>query len=138
MRFRLSRFQFTDQATIGKLSIDGIFAAYTLERVADGRNTPNVSAINEGTYRVIERFSPHFGYNVLAVCDVPGRTDIEIHMANCPDELRGCIAVGEVVDADGPPCIRNSREAFAVLMDKFREPATLQIESVHLTPEVEA
>lgn len=133
-QWRLIRYQFTDQSTIGKLDLDGVFVCNTLERVADGKNVPNQSAINEGTYPMSERYSPHFGRNVIGLSDVPGRSDIEIHVANKPSQLLGCIALGMSVGPD-PDFIGNSVVALGKVMTIFREPATIQIESIHLDRE---
>jgi hypothetical protein len=138
-QWHLVRYQFSDQSTIGKLDLDGVFVCNTLERVADGKNAPNQSAINEGTYPVEERYSPHFGRNVLGLCNVPGRTDIEIHVANKPSQLQGCIGVGMSVGPE-PDFIGNSVMALGKVMSMFRAPASLQIESIHLDsekPEIE-
>lgn len=128
--WHLVRYQFTDESTIGKLDLGGVFVCNTLERVADGKNMPNVSAVNEGTYPLTERWSGHFGRNVLGLDNVQGRTDIEVHCANVASQLKGCIAVGTV--GDQPDFIGNSQMALAKVMSMFQGPATIQIESIHL------
>ena len=131
MKLNLIRYQFSPNATIGKLSIDGVFLCYTLERVADGKNIENQSAINEGTYEVVKRWSSHMKCDVLGLCGVPGRSDIEIHIANFPSQLLGCIAVGMQATRDS---LIRSTVAFNDLMAKFQEPATITIESAYATP----
>ena len=126
--WHLVRYQFTAESTIGKLDLDGVFVCNTLERVADGKNTPDVSAINEGTYPLSERWSQHFGRNVLGLENVQGRSDIEIHCANVTSQLKGCIAVGTA--GPGPNFIGNSQVALAKVMSLFQVPATITIESV--------
>lgn len=127
MNLNLIRYLFQPNATIGKLSVDGVFQCYTLERVADGKNTPDESAVDEGTYKVTKRWSEHFKREVLGLCDVPGRSDIEIHVANFPHQLLGCIAVGTQQTRD---CVLNSEAALNDLMAKFQDPCTITIESV--------
>lgn len=61
----------------------------TLERNFDG--SPKIPV---GQYRCIRRMSPHFGYEVFMLEDVPGHDHIEIHKANVQTELDGCIALG--------------------------------------------
>lgn len=58
-------------------------------------NQNGVSCIPVGTYRCSLRFSPHHGFAVFGVDAVPNRDDIEIHAANLPSQLLGCIALGE-------------------------------------------
>jgi hypothetical protein len=82
--------------------------------------------IPEGSYPCKVRYSPHNGCDVIGVDGIPGRTDIEIHPANKPEELLGCIAVGET---QAPDFIGNSRMMFNRLMEIFREPAILMVES---------
>ncbi len=127
MNLNLVRIDKTSTYTVGRLAIDGVFFCHTLERAADGRNIPNESAINEGTYPVKKRWSHHFGKDVLGLCDVAGRSDIEIHSANLPSELKGCIAVGFTVIGEG--FLGQSTQAFNDLMRRFQEPCALTIES---------
>ncbi len=124
MKLHLVRYQKSDRSLIGRLSIDGVYQCATLENVK--------LAIPEGTYPVIERWSEHNKANVLGLCDVPGRSDIEIHVANWPEQLLGCIAVGKIAGADS---VSKSREAFDELMLKVNEPAMIQIESIDLDRE---
>lgn len=68
--------------------------------------------ILEGTYPARREMSPHFGF-VTPHLTVPNRTYIEIHPANYPLQLEGCIAVGTTIDHD---TLDNSRAAFGRLM----------------------
>ena len=73
----------------------GLGVCQTLELPWNGGdNHPNVSCILPGRYRIVPYFSPHLKREVLAVLNVQGRSDIEIHNANKPSQLLGCIAVG--------------------------------------------
>lgn len=128
MKLELIRTVKAADHTEGKLSMDGLFFAYTLERPDDGKNTPFQSAIPEGTYPVTKRWSHKLGRDVLAVGKVPDRDDIEIHPANLVSELSGCIAPGMKFIATG--FLTQSRLAFQHLMERFQEPCTLSIESV--------
>lgn len=129
MKLHLIRYQFSPHSFIGKLDIDGVYECKTLENAA--------LAIPDGSYDLVKRWSHRHGSDVIGICDVPGRTDIEIHIANWPQELLGCVAVGQTSGVDQ---ILGSASAFNALMAKFEEPATIQIESIHLDsekPEVE-
>jgi hypothetical protein len=57
-------------------------------------NTPDVSCIPPGSYDFTTYESPTKG-QVWITQDVPGRTNIEVHSANWPSQLEGCIAVGD-------------------------------------------
>lgn len=66
---------------------------YTVERPWLD-NQHDVSCIPPGVYECHLRDSKR-GYPVYGVYGVPDRDNIEIHIANLPSELEGCIAVGE-------------------------------------------
>lgn len=60
----------------------------------DGKRDKNKSRIVAGTYLVKRRLdSPKHG-NCFELQDVPDATDVQIHVANLPDELLACIALG--------------------------------------------
>lgn len=109
--------KYNSKNTSGKLSIDGVFECYTLERAKDD---PEHVCIPEGKYPVRMRDSAFWGQHgyrqVPGIFDVPGRTDIEIHPANVPSELKGCVAVGKEQTEDG---VMFSRIAFDVLLVKI-------------------
>lgn len=69
------------------------------------------------------RDSAHFGMIVPGI-DVPNRTDIEIHPANYPSQLLGCIAVGESIDGDA---LGNSKSAFGHLMTLLPQTFTVTL-----------
>lgn len=69
-------------------------------------------AIPTGSYSAHLEDSPHFGFPTPHI-DVPGRTYIELHPANYPSQLEGCIALGSTIDGDA---LDNSRAAFDRLM----------------------
>jgi hypothetical protein len=108
MQLRVSRITFTAKSTIGILSADGAAWCSTLELpVKDG--LPG-SAIPEGTYPVSVYPSPKFGRLMPLILGIPGRSNIEIHWGNFPEETDGCILLGE--PAIQPDVILNSRAAF--------------------------
>jgi hypothetical protein len=73
---------------------DTVLTGYTVELAYRG-NRQGESAIPEGTYTAGFYESERFGRTVLLLEGVPGRTYIEIHPANAPHQLDGCIAPGE-------------------------------------------
>lgn len=86
----------------------------TLERLFDG-----VPVIPVGTWTCRRRISPHFGYAVFELVDVPGHDYLEIHIANWERQLEGCIAVGKALglsNQDHPTMLMNSAAAFKSFM----------------------
>jgi hypothetical protein len=121
MHLKVSRFNFTSISTEGQFFIDSEPFAWTLELpVIDGK--PG-SAIPPGIYKVVSYPSPKFGRLMPLLLDVPGRSEIEIHFGNLPDETRGCILLGDSLP--GANFIGKSREAF----DNFWARAQGAIES---------
>lgn len=88
MNLLLVRDVWTDQSTAGKLSIDGRFECWTLER------PDHHGLIPEGRYQVKPYHSPKFACVVPILCDVPHRAFIEIHPGNTARDSEGCILVG--------------------------------------------
>jgi hypothetical protein len=97
------------KAVVGKLYADGKFECFTLE--------PSASAaypcIPEGTYPVELLESPRFGEITPHIQSVPGRSFIEIHPGNKPEDTEGCTLVGMSEERDW---VGSSRPAFLYLM----------------------
>ena len=105
------------------------FEAYTLE---PDPNTPAISghpSIPAGTYPVQLTESPHLGYLTPELLAVPGRSAIRIHIANFPQELEGCTAVG--MDKR-PDAVLNSKVAFQNLMQKLTSLQVTQITATYI------
>ena len=112
----LERFCWTPDATFGRLYIAGGESLVTVERPWLG-NLPNVSCIPEGRYLVTPGNFKGL-YPDLEVQDVPGRTAIEIHIANRSSELRGCIAPGLSLGyVEGDWAVTASKQALERLID---------------------
>jgi len=91
----LQRDSQTDARTYGTMQTDdGDTECQTIERPWLD-NQSGVSCIPAGTYPCSLRFSPHHGFAVYSINDVPNRTNIEIHAANLASQLLGCVALGE-------------------------------------------
>jgi hypothetical protein len=96
--------------TFGSLSIDGRHFCATCEQEWQG-NQPNVSCIPFGAYELVPYLSPAHGPTVvfhnpaLSIYATPnlipagafGRSLCEIHNANWPFQVKGCVAVGNVL-----------------------------------------
>ena len=105
----------TEDATFGELTYEG-FTCYTMERTA--------VQIPVGIYTGQVSYSPHFQYNTPHI-NVPNRTYIEIHPANFPSQLEGCVAIGQQLDGDA---LDYSKKAFDSLMAIL--PNSFQVEIV--------
>ena len=81
--------KYEEHRTIGKLVYPDGSHTYCLERPWLG-NKPNVSCIPEGEYIVDRDKTGRFQYYKLR--EVEGRSHIEIHQANHPSELAGCLS----------------------------------------------
>lgn len=93
----------TTDAVFGSLTFRD-FQCYTMERTA--------VIIPAGPYNAQVALSPHFGFDTPHLA-VSNRTYIEIHPANYPKQLEGCIAVGSQIDGDA---LDSSRQAFDALI----------------------
>ena len=123
-----------NNATISDLSIDGIPECYCLERtdmeIPPGRYEIRIAESPRFSKRAAEPDVPPWLQALIVTDDqgkktvsvplllnVPGRTGIEIHVANRPEELLGCLAPGHVDRGDS---IGSSAAAFARLFTKIQ------------------
>jgi len=80
-----------DDQTLGFIST-GDWSAYTVEPPWKN-NEPYISCIPPGKYHAFVRKDGKNG-KCIELRDVPGRTHIQIHVANWAWQLQGCIGVG--------------------------------------------
>lgn len=134
----LQRVRQTDLATYGTLASATIAlpATVTLE-LAWRANAPDVSCVPAGVYPIVRFHSPHFGYDVFQLEDVPGRSACELHVGNTVADIRGCIALGSNFGVvNGQDGVTGSQAAFARFMTAMRgiDRALLTIRDVEATP----
>lgn len=98
------RDQITADGIFGSLKFNGGFICYTLENRA--------LAIPAGQYGLEIYDSPHAGHPVPRLQNVFGRSELEIHCGNRPEDSKGCILVG--LDHKGDT-LERSRDAFSLL-----------------------
>jgi hypothetical protein len=123
-------------ATIGELSVNGVFQCYTLEDEVrepskqDGHPYPymseadwvkswkvqNKTAIPRGRYKIGLHNSPHFKCIVPILLDVPGYVDVLIHWGNSALDTDGCILVGQTKEGN---LIYKSKAAWQALYPKI-------------------
>lgn len=125
MQLTLTRTNRTENYTEGKLSIDNAYFCDTLEDKdrdynKDGdlsdtgeQKVYGLTAIPNGTYKVILNMSNRFQKVMPLLLDVPGFTGIRIHSGNTAKDSLGCILIG--VKA-GPGYIAQSRKTFERIM----------------------
>lgn len=122
MKLRVERGLSSATCTIGKLYLDGVFFAYSLEDVDrkledGGKKIPRETAIPRGTYKVTIDFSNRFQKQMMHVLDVPGFEGIRIHSGNTAADTEGCILLGKVRSDNA---VLNSRDAVNDLFEKVR------------------
>lgn len=96
MELVLTRETFTERSTIGELSVDGEWLAFTLEDKVrdDGVKVPGRTAIPVGRYQVIIDLSTRFKCLMPHILDVPGFEGIRIHKGNTDENTDGCVLLG--------------------------------------------
>lgn len=117
MILQLKRKIFTDDSTIGELSIDGVFICYTLEDKVRDKKIQNVTAIPYGKYEVIINFSNRFQQYMPLLLNVPNYAGIRIHSGNKSTDTEGCILVGSSKSLN---FIGNSRVTFKSLFGRLK------------------
>lgn len=117
MILQLKRKIFTDDSTIGELSIDGVFVCYTLEDKVRDKKIQNVTAIPYGKYEVIINFSNRFKQYMPLLLKVPGYAGIRIHSGNKSTHTEGCILVGSSKSLN---FIGNSRATYRSLFARMK------------------
>lgn len=87
---------------------DGIFGMLSLDTDPFKCVTMEIASlcIPVGIYGMDFMWSDHF-QQIMPHIIVPGRTAIEIHWANYPSQLEGCIALGTVFDSGNDQIIQS-------------------------------
>lgn len=108
----LERKTFTDNSTIGELSIDGEFACFVLEDTCRTVKVAGQTAIPSGQYKVVRTHSPRFGRVLPLLLDVPHYAGIRIHPGNTSGDTAGCLLPGMRKDVD---VVYDSKKAFEIV-----------------------
>jgi len=117
MELKLARKTFTEESTIGELTVDGKFECFTLEDKVRAVKVHGKTAIPEGIYEVIINFSPRFKKQLPRLLNVPNFDGILIHPGNTAANTDGCILVGTSKSKD---FVGSSRAAFNKLFPKLQ------------------
>jgi hypothetical protein len=116
MEMRVTRQVFTDESTIGELTIDGVHQCFTLEDKVREEKIFGQTAIPAGRYEVTVSFSNHFKKKLPLLLNVPKFEGVRIHSGNTAKDTEGCILVGMT---KGTNFVSNSRDAFDALFAKI-------------------
>jgi hypothetical protein len=116
MEMRVTRQVFTDESTIGELTIDGVHQCFTLEDKVRDEKIFGQTAIPAGRYEVTVSFSNHFKKKLPLLMNVPNFEGVRIHPGNTAKDTKGCILVGMT---KGTNVVSNSRDAFDALFAKI-------------------
>lgn len=134
MQIDVVRMWKTDEGITGTFSVDGEQKYFSLELPELFEGQPNVedkTCILPGTYAVERLWSAHWNQMMPHVMGTPGRTEVEIHVANFPKDILGCIGIGKFRISDTE--IGSSKEAFEEFNQDFEnavaagEPVTITI-----------
>lgn len=106
----------------GELWVDGQRESFTLEpHPTNPVHAGHPAVAAGGPYLVRLTPSPRLRMTTPEVFDVPGRSDIRIHIGNKPEDTLGCVLVGEQSSPEKlPDWIGNSKAAFDKLMTLLR------------------
>jgi len=117
MELQIKRTEFSEESTIGELSVNGVFECYTLEDKVRPVKIAGKTAIPSGRYEVIINFSQRFQKQLPLLLNVPNYEGVRIHSGNTAANTEGCILVGETKTEN---FIGESRWAFNRLFEKLK------------------
>lgn len=123
MDLRVKRLEFSDDSTIGELSVDGQFECYTLEDKVRPVKIMGKTAIPAGRYEIVINFSQRFQKPLPLLLNVPNFEGVRIHPGNVSANTEGCILVGDTKSVN---FIGQSRVAFNRLFQKMKAAAKTQ------------
>ena len=130
MKLLLKRLHKSENSTIGELSINGKFEAYTLEDLERKEKVFGKTAIPTGTYEVVMTMSNRFKKMMPLLLNVEGFAGVRIHSGNNASQTEGCILLGTTRSVD---FIGGSRDAIAKFYPKLE--AELKVGKVTITIE---
>lgn len=133
MQIDVARIWKTDSGITGTFSVDGMQKYFSLElpELFEGQpNVPDKTCVLPGTYDVQRLWSPHWDQMMPHVVGTPGRSEVEIHVANFPHDILGCVGIGMKRINDTQ--IGESKEAFEEFNKDF-ENAIASGEAVSIT-----
>lgn len=134
MKLLIERNEFNKNSTQGKLYVNGVYLADTLEptdrwlhggmtetQIADIKINGK-TAIPAGIYPVTLKYSPRFKRVLPTIEDVKCFDGVRIHAGNSYQDTAGCVLLGERVQKD---IIANSRQ----MVDRIQQMIVNSIEA---------
>jgi hypothetical protein len=109
----LKRDIFTDEFTLGKITVDGVHFCYTVEDMVRTEKVAGKTAIPFGKYKILVTLSARFKKMLPLLLDVPNFTGVRIHSGNTAADSAGCIICGLERTKNG---VAKSRDAMNKLM----------------------
>lgn len=134
MQLLIERNEFNINSTQGKLYVNGVYLADTLEPTDRGLNSGMTetqiadikingkTAIPEGNYPVTLKYSPRFNRVLPTIEDVKCFEGVRIHAGNSYQDTAGCVLLGERLQKD---IIANSRK----MVDRIQQMIVNSIEA---------
>lgn len=120
-KLTILRYLYRTDSTSGLVLLDGVFVIFTLElpRSYNGQqNVPTKTCIPTGAYKGKVMSSPKHPEGAPHILGVPGRSAIEMHVANSPKDIEGCCALG-MSAAPYTSYVGDSGVAFGKLMQSL-------------------
>src|ERR1700741_2672586 len=122
MEIKLIRDTYTDNSTIGKLFINGVFFCDTLEDKVRAIKIPKITAIPAGRYELAMTWSDHFQQVMPLLLNVLNYVGVRIHWGNYSTESDGCVLLGRR-SAGMKDFIGQSRTTYATFISKLKTAA---------------
>jgi len=126
MYLDIIRWTYNEHGIFGVIRYNDRLLGYSLE-LPFKNNKPFISSIPLGIYPA--EVVPFRGYKAILLKDVPGRTDILIHIGNWTHEIEGCILPGSQtkVEKDKTKMVLNSRVTLEKLIRVVKDDPVLKV-----------
>ena len=112
----------------GYLLINDKAVCYVLEKPWL-ENIPEISAIPSGEYPASIRTDGTKGWRI-ELSNVPGRTNVQIHVGNTTADSRGCLLPGKTIE-DSLCKVSESKAAMDLIRDALQQSVPITVKIVH-------
>jgi len=111
--YQLKYFRYESEGIFGHLIFGDKVIGFVLDEPVLQSDGSYLPVVLPGTYTCKRYRSPHFGYDVFQILDVPGHTYIEIHIGNRLSDTHGCLLLGTAIEGSA---LTESKKAFDSFM----------------------
>ena len=132
-RFKEDKNQSTGTLTVLDRNGWPVFTCPCIER-GNKSNQRYISAVPPGKYRMVLEYSRKFKRKLWELKEVPGRSEIKIHVANFWYELNGCIAPGSYLTKLNGDVYEDLGASRRALNDFHRVLGTLEETTITILP----